>query len=308
MSFKNDFRPDICIGNPPYNNGIDIEFVINACKVCRIAVSMITPAKWQTAEGNQRINSKYSYKDFRENIVKHIDKVVLYPQSIDVFDVHLIDGISWYIVDKNNTFEKALVKNICTVNKNLNTKEIRPIINAETLINIGYDIIKSLGNYNRFKFNANYNGKYQVWVNSQYSSSGARAYLNDGTTVVIGVCRIIEEYETNESSTSACVFASDNIEECKNFIYWINSSIVRFMIAMNISKLGPILTDHYFRFVPEPPVDEEGRHYTDQKYTGWKKRYTDDELYKYYKVDKIHQEIINSIIKKRDSIIESHIS
>lgn len=84
MAFKNDFRPDIVAGNPPYNNGMDIDFLFDAFEVSKIAVSEIVPAKWQTAEADQRIDSKHSYGDFRREIVPHMDKVVFYPQSIEI--------------------------------------------------------------------------------------------------------------------------------------------------------------------------------------------------------------------------------
>ena len=73
MAFKNNFKPDIIIGNPPYNNGMDIDFVFNAFDIAKIAVAMITPAKWQTCEADQRIDSTHSYGDFREQIVPHMD-------------------------------------------------------------------------------------------------------------------------------------------------------------------------------------------------------------------------------------------
>ena len=62
---------------------------------------MITPAKWQTAEANQRIDSQMSYGDFRKKIVPHMKEVVYYPNSLDVFEkVYQIDGITYFCIDK----------------------------------------------------------------------------------------------------------------------------------------------------------------------------------------------------------------
>ena len=137
-------------------------------------------------------------------------------------------------------------------------------------------------------------------MNNQYSGSGSRTYSNDGTTAVLGVSRIIDStFENPVVTASSAIFSSDNLQECKNFINWINTKFTRFFVAMNISKLGPILTDNCFKFVPEPPVDDMGRHFDEPEYDGWKKTYTDEDLYKYYNLDTYHITIINKLIKER---------
>ena len=49
---------------------------------------MITPAKWQTAEADQRVMSKMTYGEFRKKIVPHMSKVVFFPCCKDVFDIY----------------------------------------------------------------------------------------------------------------------------------------------------------------------------------------------------------------------------
>jgi len=46
---------DTVVGNPPYNGGWDIDFVIRGFNLSKSYVLMITPAKWQTAEADQKI-------------------------------------------------------------------------------------------------------------------------------------------------------------------------------------------------------------------------------------------------------------
>ena len=53
------------MGNPPYNDGMDIDFEFNGFEISKELVLMITPAKWQTAEGKQRIASNKTYGQFR---------------------------------------------------------------------------------------------------------------------------------------------------------------------------------------------------------------------------------------------------
>ena len=50
--------------------------------------NMITPAKWQTAEADQRVMSKMTYGEFRKKIVPHMSKVVFFPCCKDVFDIY----------------------------------------------------------------------------------------------------------------------------------------------------------------------------------------------------------------------------
>ena len=300
MAFKNDFRPDIVAGNPPYNNGMDIDFVFDSFEVAKVAVTMIVPAKWQTSEADQRINSKHSYGDFRRELVPHMDKVIFHPQAIEVFDIYQIDGISIYVLDKQKTFEEVIIENRCIAQKMYNCTEKRSILNGETLINIGHNITDLFKDKDKFKFKIDTANRYQVWINNQYSSSGSRTYANDGTTMVIGVSRIIDSKdETSDVTASSCVFSSDNRDDCIGFINWINSKLVRFLVAMNISKLGPILTDNCFKFVPEPPLDKNGNKYLDKNYNWWAEKAIDNDIYLYYNISDVDKNIIEQVIRER---------
>lgn len=54
---------------------------------------MITPAKWQTAEADQKIASKMSYGQFRKKLVPHMREVVFYPDAKDAFDIAIREGV-----------------------------------------------------------------------------------------------------------------------------------------------------------------------------------------------------------------------
>ena len=69
---------------------------------------MITPAKWQTAEANQRIDSQMSYGDFRKKIVPHMKEVVYYPQTTDVFNIETREGVTYYLIDKESNFDECI--------------------------------------------------------------------------------------------------------------------------------------------------------------------------------------------------------
>ena len=58
-------------------------------------------------------------------------------------------------------------------------------------------------------------------------------------------------------------------------------------MAINISKLGPMLDDNCFRFVPAPPSGK------------FDHIYTDTELYKAFNLPQKYIEVIESVIKER---------
>ena len=94
---------DQIISNPPYNKGMDLDFINLGYELSKKYTVMITPAKWQTAAADQRVASKITYGQFREKIVPHMCHVCYYPNSLDVFDnVYQIDGITYFCISKSD--------------------------------------------------------------------------------------------------------------------------------------------------------------------------------------------------------------
>lgn len=288
---------DVVVGNPPYNKGMDLDFVNLGFDLCNKYCMMITPAKWQTtADDYVGCTSKtIDYKGFREKLVPHMSKVVFYPDCVDIFSIAQVDGISYFLLEKDKTFTECEVENKCLKQKYFNSKQTRSILNRETLHNIGNDIINSLGHYESYKFKVPAGKRYEVWTNSQTAvSSGPEAgrYLlgkGEGNMQVISLSRILDKSkgETPTIGTSSLTFASDDIDECKSFISWLNTKFTRFFVAINLSKLTGILTDDCFRFVPAPPSGK------------FDHIYTDDELYKAFNVPQEYIDVIEAVIKER---------
>ena len=286
---------DVVVGNPPYNRGGDIDFVNLGYELCNKYTVMITPAKWQTAEANQRIDSQMSYGDFRKKIVPHMKEVVYYPQSMNVFDIYQIDGISYYLIDKLNTYENCKIHNICKEQILFNQTVKRQIRNCETLYNCGYKIVEKLKNYNRFKFNVNHQGKFVVRTNFQISGSGSRLMQNDGTQTIIGLSRI-NDRQTDDVlqymfKSQSIIYQQNSYDNCISFLSWLNTKLIRFLVQLNVSKLGPILTNHYFRFVPEIP-------------NGLNMLYTDEFMYNFYNLDSDEIKTIESVIRSKEMLTD----
>lgn len=89
----------------------------------------VTPAKWQTAEADQRLSSKMTYREFRKKLVPHMSYICFYPDASDVFDIGLKGGISYFLLLKQQN-TKSVVKNIMTSQKYFNGIVERDIRNG----------------------------------------------------------------------------------------------------------------------------------------------------------------------------------
>lgn len=278
---------EVVTGNPPYQRGGDIDFTFLGYKISNKYLCMITPAKWQTAEYSQKITSDHSYGEFRKEIVPYIRQVCFYPCCKDVFDIYQTDGISYFLVDKTKRYDKALVKNKCRDIKIFNGEVNRSILNEESLLNIGQEIIDSLGNYQAFKFPyITGNKRYEIWMNTKVS--GYDWYATETPRYVLSISRIIDNSKHESYDGEAkCVFESDSLDECKSFMSWIYSRFTRFFLVPNISKLNNIQTDHCFRFVPAP-LSGKFDHI-----------YTDAELYKAFNLPQKYIDVIETVVKER---------
>ena len=163
----NKMNFDVVIGNPPYNKGMDLDFVDVGYKISDKYTVMITPAKWQTTADDYSgcASKNINYKQFSEKYVPHMSYVCFYPDCVDVFSISQSDGITYYMLDKDIHTE-CVVENKCKINKYLNSCMSRNISNRQTLWNVSNDIIEYLADYKRFKFRIPSQAEYLVITNS----------------------------------------------------------------------------------------------------------------------------------------------
>ena len=280
---------DVIIGNPPYNKGIDIDFACLLSSMYNKYCSLIVPAKWQTADLNQLTYGEANYKIFREKVLCQISTVIFYPCCRDIFDILQVDGITIVLMDRNK-HSKVTIENRSKHLKELNSISERTILNRESLFNIGNEIVEYLGDYPKFNFDmCGKTGRFQVWTNNKIPGGGLSTLESPRKTLFIGESHLEDTASDKKEYTNAftMTFASDNIDECKSFISWLNCKFTRFFVAINISRLTGIMTDDYFRFVPAP-INLRFDHI-----------YTDEELYKYFKLTDRYIEVIESLVKER---------
>ena len=308
MQFKKDMSFDVVIGNPPYNDGMDIDFVFKAFQLATKCTVMITPAKCFTSEAEQKILSQHSYGDFRKELAPHISNICFYPECSEVFDIQQVDGICWFLLDKN-IHTNCVVVNKCENQKLFNNSRVRSITAGQVLNNLGNEIVEYLGDYNKFRFNTCNTDTFAVWTNNKihgargkeniYQAKGVISYAS-GQMVIVSDSMLVDMRDEVEKAFipnySKMSFSSNNKEECESFISWLNCKFTRFFVAINISKLTGILTDYYFRFVPAPP---SGR---------FDHIYSDEELYEYFGLNRPeaqtkdgvrYRDIIEAVVKER---------
>ena len=288
---------DVVIGNPPYNRGMDIDFVNLGYDLSGKFTCMITPAKWQTADGNLRIASKVGYAEFRDKIVPHMSHVVFYPCCKDIFDIYQCDGISYYLIDiDKDEHDKCIVVNRSTYRNIINkyNTTFRSILNRETLWNCGYELADKLKEYKRL-YIGDTGKRYKVMTNKQIS--GYDWFTKEGPRYCLAVSVVLDSYSNDSvEGVKGVSFSSDSLQECYSFISYINTRFVRFLLAINISSEHGMVTSNNFRFVPIPMVVGPSGNTVPGKFDHI---YTDEELYKAFNIQNDQIEVIESIIRER---------
>ena len=287
---------DLVIGNPPYNKGMDLDFVDLGYKISNQYTVMITPAKWQTAEANQKVSSKnINYGQFRQMYVPHMKYVCFYPDCKDVFNIMQADGISWYLIDKLHIYDKCTVVNKLNANRVIDSVSERNLCDSNTLFNAGDEIIKYIGKYNSFTFpDCNY-GRFRVFTNNHAPGGALYAFSPTASSIhIIGKSYLLDTHtkrlafgETSLPDDAVAVYASDDLSECQSFISWLKTKFVRFFVAVNISKLAPMMCNECFKLVPAPPSGK------------FDHIYTDEELYKAFNLPQKYIDVIEAVVKER---------
>ncbi len=284
---------DVVVGNPPYNDGIDIDFVRLSFELSKKYVVMITPAKWQTAETANKHNSEMTYEQFRRDLVPHMSKVVFYPCARDVFDIRCNSGITYYIMDKHLHSECVIENRWGCFPEYYNSEVKRSIRNGETLCNIGNELLEYMGVYTKLAYirQKKSSMEYCVWGTSampMFLDYKPNTKIQHYMTSDLKVCKSEDIKKEPLSNDSFIFFESNNKDECKSFRSYMYAKLVRFMLTLNISIYKGWNQAITFKYVPAPPSGK------------FDHIYTDEELYKEFNIPQKYIDVIEAIIKKRD--------
>ena len=290
----------VVIGNPPYNKGMDLDFIKLGHEISKDNCSMIVPAKWNSTSDNYHgcASKTIDYAGFRSYIVPFMKYICFYPNCKNVFDISQADGITFFLIDKDEHEEK-IIENRNNEIDFLNSIEKRSISNRQSLHNLGNEIINSLGNYEKFKFDLLTRKRYEVHMTAMLS--GGLHFNAQGKNKITGVCKLVDSKNKENTYLTYCdalMFSSTSYEQCKNFIRWLDSKFVNFFLFSNISNLdfhGSV--ENFFRFVPAPILNEDGSY-------NWDIEYNDEILYKHYNLKQEYIDKIEKLHKVRNQTFD----
>ena len=286
---------DIIIGNPSYNNDVYIDFINISRDILsnksNSLICMITPAKFVA-------KSSFKNKQFRKEIIQHISKIVNYFDCGDIFNIRLQGGVAYYIID-NNIHEEAEIYNHCSrvkaFNSENNQAEFRKLTVENCFINSNklYTICSKVGcfesNFKHWIFGAEpIAGNFNVFASAINADAGGKisfhTFSTDGKLTMLSPMTITKETYL-DSNDIKCFFTSSLEEESLNFISWINTKFIRFMVLMRYCTYH---NNNYesWSFVPKPD--------------NFNFPYTDEYFYKKYKLTEEEINIIESVIRERE--------
>lgn len=269
----NTMKFDVVIGNPPYNNDIYLDFVTLGHTLANKYDCWITPAKWQ-AKGGQK------NEDFRKNIVPYMSKIVYYPDAKDIFEIKIQGGVAYYLCNKMST--TTVVINRCKKNSKLNSCSTRILTKNPLLLNIGNEIMEKINTQCLNKVRCELSDKYGVYIINAYMNGAIM--LNTGNTLLLGDMHIEDNNIPIIGKSDVMIFSADNIDICKSFISYVSTKFIRFLAFMLIDGQQPKF-NNIWKFIPNQEAFDH--------------IFTDQELYKEYKLTPEEINIIESVIKER---------
>ena len=285
---------DVVVGNPPYNNSIDIEFIKKAKELSN-KVLMITSASY------------YSKRNRDDTILDNLSYVKYFPMSYDVFpDVKQLDGLCISLWDSSYS-DLPEIENYWSCFSVLNTKEKRCIKGITPIINFSANLVAKFGRFNSLTLNVQKckNKVYCIRSTDAISCYADYKPNNDTSHYITSPITVVDNSNTI-SGHYINLFESDSKFECESFKSYLETRFIRFLIMTGVYSLNSY-TSHGFRFVPDPGSFD--RIFEDKPLDG----YTPDEngeyidadgnkhcsLYVKYKLTQQEIDVIESVIRER---------
>lgn len=322
---------DLVIGNPPYNNDLYLDFVLQAQELSKDKVVMVTPAKWQGKPDDKNA-------DFRNAIVPYMSTVVYYPDTYEIFKILPQGGITYFALNNNKVAKTSLV-NVHKGNRkalevsdfsnnlflNIDSLSIKDkVINHKDFKSIAYsdDFVPQKSYF--------YSGQPSREAQKVRDDNGGYFVKNDRTSVPVNKSIFkhqdeVDNYKVycsfflNASTTSCHLYAPNEVagrasallgfgskEKCESIKKYYQTKLISYLMYV-FSNTG-CLNESVWYFVPDPEdwsmeyEDSPLKGYTPDSDTGI---YIDNEgkkhcsLYVKYGLSEDEINIIESTIKER---------
>jgi hypothetical protein len=233
-------------------------------------------------------------------------KIVYYPDCGDVFDIHLLGGISYYIIEKR-LYELKSVTNKSMLQSEFNSRVNRKLNNL--LFNNLDNMIHKFGEHkNVYDTYSNTSGEYKCivchMVNTNAGSSTSHTFNSNGKLLVLST--VIVSITMPNSNNYLSLYQNNTKEECLSFKSFLDTRLVRFMIYIG-TVASSLRNEETWRFVPDPQdwsVIYEDRalpDYTPDEYGIYKDKDGNKHcsLYAKYKLSDDEIKTIEIVIKER---------
>lgn len=310
-----DMQFDVVVGNPPYNNDLHLDFVTFGHNLARKYDCWITPAKWQAKGGDKN-------KQFREDIVPYMSKIIYYPCSTEIFDIAEVDGISIFLSGHAMNDNKEIINRSNKIT-GFNNKAFRQVGN--TLNNVTYNIVQKMAGIQSlvpFEFKSSVS-HWGIAAGEEYGDFGKGINIvsggkviaecslhdiskniqdvekinvvinrmagycyffdNDGRTVGINKLYILGKNYIAPFNYS-CLCSFETFDEAKSFVSFMYSRIVRFICVTTLVGTN-LANNEAWRCIRVPEAFDH--------------IFTDQELYEKYQLTDEEISIIESVIKER---------
>lgn len=310
-----DMQFDVVVGNPPYNNDLYLDFVTFGHNLARKYDCWITPAKWQAKGGDKN-------KQFREDIVPYMSKIIYYPCSTEIFDIAEVDGISIFLSGHAMNDNKEIINRSNKIT-GFNNKAFRQVGN--TLNNVTYNIVQKMAGIQSlvpFEFKSSVS-HWGIAAGEEYGDFGKGINIvsggkviaecslhdiskniqdvekinvvinrmagycyffdNDGRTVGINKLYILGKNYIAPFNYS-CLCSFETFDEAKSFVSFMYSRIVRFICVTTLVGTN-LANNEAWRCIRVPEAFDH--------------IFTDQELYEKYQLTDEEISIIESVIKER---------
>lgn len=163
-------RLDVIIGNPPYNNGMHLDFINRGHDFSTSFCSMIVPANWLYFNNNKKCMAETTTNSqLRDKISHYIKQIVFYKHTVDVFEIKIVGGLL-YFLDDHKEHQDCLLIDKSSRFKSLNSIGRVHLDGTYTFINIVNDILDSMGDYKKID-RPSLDHRYIVAAKSEYLSN-----------------------------------------------------------------------------------------------------------------------------------------
>lgn len=303
---------DVVVGNPPYNDGAYLDFVLKGHIIAKSYDLWITPINFVTKSIGKSEITKKNKVAFNDTIIPYITNFVYYPDEVDCFLIKQPGGVAYYLVGKNKV-DSCRIVNKCSRVKGKFDSDCNRSLSDLMLLNIGHSIISKFGNYKRLHLSTLDCSKRYILASSDMTSYCNSVNVKYGLFSSVGDVTVTPIQEVldstisrHSSSVAKVIYSSDNIDEINSFHSYIDSKFIRFLVLCGLGS-SSVYNDDVWRFVPSQ--DNYDCIFEDKCLTDFKPdengEYLDSDgkkhcsLYVKYKLTDEEISIIESVIRER---------